>query len=102
MKKVFLLSTVYFLLLATASQAHQLISHRELGTGDARNQNVVVRCTTVTGTVSNEQCQLRRHVRCDRGNCAGWQPWRDIRNPTREFPKWQAAADACCRAKGLR
>ncbi|MCL2369301.1 MAG: hypothetical protein FWC83_01340 [Alphaproteobacteria bacterium] len=85
------------------AHAHQLVSHRELGTGPALNQNVVVRCTTITGQASNEQCQLRRHVRCDdRGNCGGWQPWRDIRNPSREFPTWQAAADACCRAKGLR
>ncbi|MCL2758319.1 MAG: hypothetical protein FWE64_03300 [Alphaproteobacteria bacterium] len=105
--RAFSLCLVTCALCLDSASAYQLVSSRELGTGEARNQNVTVRCTTPTGGTTNETCQLRRYVRCRRGGdgrttCSGWQPWRDIRNPSREFGDWRSAADACCRAKGLR
>jgi len=92
---------------AVGAQAYQLQSSRELGRDEARNQNIVVRCTTPTGGLSNQTCQLRRFARCKAAangtrNCNGWLPWHDIRNPGPEFSDWRSAADACCRAKGLR
>ena len=94
---------VFTLLFATNVFAYQKVSSREFGTGDARNQNVVVKCTTPTGQVSNETCSLRRYVKCgDNNKCSGWQQWRDLRNTRDTYSDWQSGATACCRAKGLR
>lgn len=91
---------------AGAANAYQLLSSKELGTDDARNQTVVVKCTTDTGKVSNQTCTLRRYVKCsgtgDNQNCTGWQPWQDLRTPNKKYSDWRSAASACCRAKGLR
>ena len=105
MKKI--TSAILFLIITVFSaNAYQVISSKELGKNDAKNQNVVVKCTTDTGRVSNQTCNLRRYAKCT-GNgsqkrCSGWQPWRDLRNPSRTFSDWKSAASACCRAKGLR
>jgi hypothetical protein len=88
------------------ANAYQVLSSKELGRNEAKNQNIVVKCTTDTGKVSNETCSLRRYKKCtgngDKKTCNGWQPWRDIRTPHAEYSDWRAAASACCRAKGLR
>lgn len=88
------------------ASAYQVISSRELGKNDAKNQNVVVKCTTPTGKVSNQTCSLRRYAKCTgtgtNKKCNGWQPWKDLRNPTRQYSDWKGAASACCREKGLR
>lgn len=102
MKKLFL-----FILVIIISGNHvygyQKVSSNEYGIGDARNQNVVVKCTTPTGQISNETCSLRRYAKCGQnGNCSGWDRWRDLRNTTDTYTDWQSAANACCRAKGLR
>ena len=72
--------------------------------GEAKNQNVVVKCTTDTGKLSNQTCSLRRYAKCSNNgkNCSGWQPWRDLRDTTKQYSDWRGAASACCRAKGLR
>ncbi len=91
---------------AASASAYQVLSSKELGQNDAKNQNVVVKCTTDTGKVSNQTCSLRRYARCSgTGNnriCNGWQPWRDLRTPNKTYSDWKTAASACCRAKGLR
>jgi len=89
-----------------AANAYQVMSSKELGQNDAKNQNVVVKCTTDTGKVSNQTCSLRRYAKCT-GNgtnkrCSGWQPWKDLRNPSKQYSDWRSAASDCCRAKGLR
>ena len=93
-------STIY------GANAYQVLSSKDLGRNEAKNQNMVVKCTTDTGKVSNETCSLRRYKKCtgngDKKTCNGWQPWRDIRTPHAEYSDWRAAASACCRAKGLR
>ncbi len=101
MKKFFIF---IFALLITAgtTQAYQKVSSNEYGVGDARNQNIVVKCTTPTGQVSNQTCSLRRYVKCNGNKCTGWGNWRDLRNTTDTYSEWQDAATACCRAKGLR
>ena len=90
----------------TSASAYQVLSSRELGKNDAKNQNIVVKCTTPSGKVSNQTCSLRRYVKCTgtgaNKNCGGWQPWKDLRNPSKQYSDWKAAASACCRAKGLR
>lgn len=90
----------------TGANAYQVLSSKELGQNDARNQNVVVKCTTDTGKVSNQTCSLRRYVKCtgtgSSRKCSGWQPWKDLRDPNSSYSNWQAGAAACCRAKGLR
>lgn len=90
----------------TAANAYQVLSSRELGQNDAKNQNVTVKCTTDTGKVSNQTCTLRRYAKCGgagaRKTCNGWQPWRDLRNPSRQYSDWKTAASACCRDQGLR
>lgn len=98
-----------FLIAITAignASAYQLLSSKELGKNDAKNQNVVVKCTTDTGKVSNQTCSLRRYVKCTgtgtNKKCNGWQPWQDLRNPSKKYSDWKSAASACCRAKGLR
>lgn len=105
MKKI--LSTLIISMMAIyGANAYQVISSKELGRNDAKNQNVVVKCTTDTGGVSNQTCTLRRYAKCT-GNgtnkrCNTWQPWRDLRNPAKQYSDWKSAASACCRAKGLR
>jgi len=86
--------------------AYQILTTKEFGKGDAKNQNVIVKCTTDTGKESDETCSLRRYVKCI-GNdkkpiCASWQPWRDLRDPGKTYSDWKAAASACCKKKGLR
>ncbi len=92
--------------LTGAANAYQVLSSKELGQNDAKNQNVVVKCTTTTGKVSNQTCSLRRYAKCSgtgaNKKCSGWQPWQDLRSPGKKYSNWQTAASACCRAKGLR
>lgn len=88
------------------ADAYQILSTKELGQNDARNQNVVVKCTTDTGKVSTQTCTLRRYAKCT-GNgmdkkCNGWQPWSDLRDPSSKFSDWRGGAASCCREKGLR
>ena len=52
------LATVY------TANAYQVLSSKELGQNDAKNQNVVVKCTTDTGKTSNQTCSLRRYANC--------------------------------------
>ena len=54
MMKRILLSLIVVLTTACAANAYQVISSKELGQNDAKNQNVVVKCTTDTGRVSNQ------------------------------------------------
>ena len=102
---------ILFAVLVAASAVHcasayQVLSSKEFGKNDARNQNVVVKCTTDTGKVSNQTCSLRRYVKCTgtgaNKKCNGWQPWRDLRTPSKQYSDWKTAASACCRDKGLR
>lgn len=103
MKKISLLFALCTLLFAYNANAYQVLSSKELGKGDAKNQNVVVKCTTDTGKVSNQTCTLRRYAKCtDATNCGGWQQWRDLQNPGREYTDWRTGASDCCKAKGLR
>ncbi|MDW2996051.1 MAG: hypothetical protein R8M71_03775 [Alphaproteobacteria bacterium] len=105
MKKL-LLSVFVILFTVGSANAYHVLSSKELGKNDAKNQNIVVKCTTDAGKISNQTCSLRRYAKCTgTGNnkrCSGWQPWRDLRNPNQEHSSWQSAASACCRAKGLR
>ncbi len=105
MKKLFI-GFVFALSTIISAHAYQVLSSRELGKGDAKNQNVVVKCTTDMGKLSNQTCSLRRYVKCTgtgvRKNCGGWQGWRDLRNPEKQFSDWKTAANECCRAMGLR
>ena len=103
MKKFFVIVISVFMVVGHAS-AYQLLSSKEFGKGDAKNQNIVVKCTTDTGKLSNQTCSLRRYAKCssDGKNCSGWQPWRDLRDTTKQYSDWRGAASACCRAKGLR
>ncbi len=105
MKKILTAFFIVCLGIGTAS-AYQVMSSKELGQGDAKNQNVVVKCTTDTGRVSNQTCSLRRYAKCTgtgtNKNCTGWQPWTDLRTPNKKYSDWRSAASACCRAKGLR
>lgn len=105
MKKI--LSTLLIISCASFSaNAYQVLSSKQIGQDDAKNQNIVVKCTTDTGKISNQTCTLRRYANCN-GNgskkrCNGWQPWRDLRQPSNQYSDWKSAASACCRAKGLR
>lgn len=105
MKKL-LSGLLVFAMCIGGANAYQVLSSKELGKGDAKNQNVVVKCTTDTGKVSNQTCSLRRYAKCTgkgtNKKCAGWQAWKDLRNPSKQYSDWKAAAAACCRAKGLR
>lgn len=105
MKKLLLAAIVIGTSVYTAN-AYQVLSSKELGKNDARNQNVVVKCTTDTGQISNQTCSLRRYVKCTgtatTKKCSGWQPWRDLRNPSSEYADWRSGASACCREMGLR
>ena len=105
MKKLFI---TLFMTIATivCANAYQVLSSKELGQMDAKNQNVVVKCTTDTGKVSNQTCSLRRYAKCSGAGstkkCSGWQPWTDLRAPSKQYSDWKTAASACCRAMGLR
>lgn len=105
MKKIFLLGIAIISLCSNAF-AYQVLSTKEIGKDDARNQNVIVKCTTDTGKMSEETCSLRRYVKCTgkdkKSNCNLWQPWRDLRDPSNTYSDWKAAASACCKKKGLR
>lgn len=89
-----------------SANAYQILSSKQIGQDDAKNQNVVVKCTTDTGKLSNQTCTLRRYAKCTgtgtKKRCSGWQPWRDLRQPAKQYSDWKTAASACCRAKGLR
>ena len=63
MKKILTAILICGATLTTAS-AYQVMSSKELGKNDAKNQNVVVKCTTDTGKVSNQTCSLRRYAKC--------------------------------------
>ncbi len=105
MKKIFSVLLLCIFSISNAN-AYQLLSSKELGKNDAKNQTVVVKCTTDTGKVSNQTCSLRRYAKCsgtgDNKKCSGWQAWKDLRNPSKQYSDWRSAASACCRAKGLR
>lgn len=89
-------------LFVVEAAAFQLQSQRELGKGEAKNQNVIVKCTTPGGKVSGQTCTLRRFAKCGGGKCDGWQEWKDLRNPGKSYGDWRGAAADCCVAKGLR
>ena len=59
MKKI-LVALLMVFTTAVSANAYQVLSSKELGQRDAKNQNVVVKCTTDTGKVSNQTCSLRR------------------------------------------
>ena len=105
MKKLF---AVFLMVVgvAVSADAYQVLSSKELGQMDAKNQNVVVKCTTDTGKISNQTCSLRRYAKCSgegvAKKCSGWQPWVDLRNPGKQYADWKTAASSCCRAMGLR
>ncbi len=105
MKKIFITLSLVCATMFSAN-AYQVISSKEIGKNDAKNQNVVIKCTTDTGRVSNQTCNLRRYAKCtgqgSQKRCSGWQPWRDLRNPAKQYSDWKSAASACCRAQGLR
>ena len=102
-KTLFILITTFTII--GNSFAYQVISTKEYGKDDAKNQNVVVQCTTDTGKTSSETCSLRRYAKCvgkTKKNCRAWQPWRNLRDSKSTYADWQSAAGACCKAKGLR
>lgn len=105
MKKIFF-PFICVSLLITNAFAYQVLSTKEFGKDDAKNQNVIVQCTTDTGKISDETCSLRRYVKCTskdkKSDCNSWQPWRDLRDANRGYSDWKAAASACCKKKGLR
>lgn len=101
-KKIFGLCHVAVILCTADAMAFQMQSQRELGTLEAKNQNIVVACTTVTGKLSSETCSLRRFAKCNKDKCDGWEPWKDLRNPGKSYTDWRAGASECCKAKGLR
>ena len=104
MKKTFIAFVAFLSIILNAS-AYQVLSTKEFGKNDAKNQNIIVQCTTDTGKTSSETCSLRRYVKCsgkDKTNCNSWQPWRDLRNPSATYADWKTAASACCKKKGLR
>lgn len=109
MKKFSLFFGIGFMIFGlsvSGANAYQLLSSKELGKNDARNQNVVVKCTTDTGKVSTQTCTLRRYAKCTGQGmgkkCNGWQPWKDLRDPSSGFSDWRSGAAECCRSKGLR
>ena len=105
MKKLFfvLLSTI---VMVGNAFSYQVLSTKEFGKDDAKNQNVIVKCTTDTGKISDEICSLRRYVKCNgkdkKSGCDSWQPWRDLRDSNAAYADWKSAASACCKKKGLR
>lgn len=105
MKKI-ILSIIAIVLTCGNTFAYQVLTTKEFGIGDAKNQNVIVKCTTDTGKMSGETCSLRRYVKCNskdkKSDCTSWQPWRDLRDATQPYADWKSAASACCKKKGLR
>ena len=105
MKKIFLCFVLMSSVVANAF-AYQVLSTKEFGKDDAKNQNVIVKCTTDTGKLSDETCSLRRYVKCNdkdkKTKCDSWQPWRDLRDTSGTYSDWKSAASACCKKKGLR
>lgn len=105
MKKVFLFLFIMVVSIGNAF-SYQVLSTKEFGKDDAKNQNVIVKCTTDTGKLSDETCSLRRYVKCNgkdkKTKCDSWQPWRDLRDTTDTYADWKSAASACCKKKGLR
>ena len=105
MKKIFF-ATIALISLFGSASAYQVLSTKDFGKDDAKNQNVIVKCTTDTGKLSDETCSLRRYVKCTgkdkKTNCNSWQPWRDLRDPKGSYSDWKSAASACCKGKGLR
>ena len=105
MKKLFV-AVLMIVATAVSADAYQVLSSKELGQRDAKNQNIVVKCTTDMGKVSNQTCTLRRYAKCSgEGNakkCSGWQPWTDLKTPGKQYADWTTAASGCCRAMGLR
>ena len=105
MKKI-ILSFVMILSFGANAFAYQILTTKEFGKDDARNQNVIVKCTTDTGKESNETCSLRRYAKClgndKKSLCTSWQPWHDLRDPGKSYYDWKSAASACCKKKGLR
>lgn len=104
MKKILFIVIATFIF-AGQSFGYQLLSTKEFGRGDAKNQNVTVKCTTDTGKISSETCALRRYAKCnpkDKKKCDGWQPWRDLRDTKSSYSDWQSGALDCCKKKGLR
>lgn len=105
MKKLFLYFVI-FSSVVTNAFAYQVLSTKEFGKDDAKNQNVIVKCTTDTGKMSDETCSLRRYAKClgkdKKSLCNSWQPWRDLRDTTASYSDWKSAASACCKKKGLR
>ena len=105
MKKTFLIFFSVILMCGNAF-AYKVLTTKEFGKDDAKNQNVIVKCTTDTGKLSDETCSLRRYVKCSgadkKSGCNMWQPWRDLRDTTATYSDWKSAASACCKKKGLR
>ena len=105
MKKIFVSMIAVVALVANAS-AYQVLTTKDFGKDDAKNQNVIVKCTTDTGKMSEETCSLRRYVKCTGKDkktlCNSWYPWRDLRDPSASYSDWKSAASACCKKKGLR
>lgn len=105
MKKT-LFSLIAICLCAWNASAYQVLSTKEFGKDDAKNQNIIVRCTTDTGKMSDETCSLRRYVKCNgkdkKSLCNSWQPWRDLRDTGTNYSDWKSAASECCKKKGLR
>ncbi len=105
MKKILFIIITIVSVFGNAS-AYQVLSTKEFGKDDAKNQNVVVKCTTDTGKLSEETCSLRRYAKCtskdDKKVCNSWQPWRDLRDTTTTYSDWKSAASGCCKKKGLR
>ena len=105
--KKFMFCALCFALYAASAEAYQMVSTKELGRDDAKNQNVIVKCTTDTGKVTTQICQLRRYAKCavldsNTKRCDGWLPWQDIRNPSGNYADWRSAAVKCCADKGLK
>ena len=105
MKKIFFVVLMAVMTVGNAF-SYQVLSTKEFGKDDAKNQNVIVKCTTDTGKMSEEICSLRRYVKCSgpdkKTKCDSWQPWRDLRDTTKTYSDWKSAASACCKKKGLR
>lgn len=105
MKKILFVLISTFAIVGDAF-SYKVITTKEFGKGDAKNQNVIVKCTTDTGKLSDETCSLRRYVKCSgadkKTKCDSWQPWRDLRDSTGNYSDWKSAASACCKKKGLR
>ena len=105
MKKILLIFAM-IISVCGDSFAYQVLTTKEFGQGDAKNQNIIVKCTTDTGKVSEETCSLRRYVKClgkdKKSLCTSWYPWRDLRDTSATYHDWKSAASACCKKKGLR